>query len=111
MRGQRATLPPRRTEVDVLITAARYDEVTGELKLAQGYEPMGYVWMDINLYSRQELVERLQSGKKLAYGGNVKLATDFQIQGELELVERAGEQLIQAEGSEKKRDDLGVPLF
>lgn len=111
MRGQRATLPPRKTKLDVLVTAARYDPESGKLRLAQGYEPMGYVWSDIRLYTREDLMRRLREGQKISYGADVRLATDFQVDGQLELVELDGEERLMAEGRASESDDLGVPLF
>ncbi|MDX1601187.1 MAG: hypothetical protein R3191_06710 [Anaerolineales bacterium] len=111
MRGQRAALPPRDVKLDVLVTAARYDSETGELKMAQGYEPMGYVWSDIRLYSREELIQRIRDGQKIAYGDDVRLATDFEVRGEVTLVERDGDEILLAEGEAGGTDDLGVPRF
>lgn len=111
MRGERAAQPPRRTKVDVLITAARYDSETGKLRMVQGYEPMGQVWSDIRLYTREDLIERLQEGKHIAFGSNVRLATDFEVRGRLQLRQRDGDTILLAEGSSSESDDLGVPRF
>ncbi len=111
MRGQRATLPPRKTEVDVLITAARYEPETGELRMAQGYEPIGQVWSDIRLYTREDLIERLKAGRHVGFGGNVRLATDFEVRGKVGLHERDGGTILLAEGRSSDTDDLGVPFF
>jgi len=95
----------------LLITAARYEPQGGRLLMAQGYQPFGQVWSDIQLYRRDELVERLQSGQRLATGRATGLATDFEPLDQLRLVKADGGPWLRANGGQAPGDDLGVARF
>ncbi|HEX9798108.1 MAG TPA: hypothetical protein VGA52_14085 [Anaerolineales bacterium] len=113
MRGVRAQAPARKTRVSLLVTAARYDANSGRLLMAQGYEPFGQVWSDIRLYTRDDLIERLQSGQRLGIAETAELATDFERIDRLETVEAEGGPWLRAggAGANGARDDLGVARF
>jgi hypothetical protein len=111
VRGVRAELPPRKTEARLIVVAARYDPESHRLRTAKAYQSADQVWTDVLLFSRQELIDVLESGKKVVVGRFVDLATDFEISGQLQLVESGGETFLRADGQSAAGDDLGVPLF
>ena len=113
MRGKRVTLAPRKTKVNVVVVAARY-EGEGEdrlLRFAQVYEKHGAVWSDIKLYDRERLIEALNEGKRVMSGRPGELATDFQLDAPIRLEAANGRERILGEGVDAGAgDDLGVPL-
>ncbi len=111
MRGQRATLPPRKAKIDLLITAARYDPESDEVAMVKAHEPKGVVWSDVLLFPREELVRRLRNGERVAFGRHVDLATDFELEGTIRLEERDGREILLAEGKSGDTDQLQVPRF
>lgn len=100
-----------RKKVDVVLVAARYAP-DGLLQLAQGYSRRGVVWGDLQLFTRQQLLERLLAGQRLVTGRPAELVGDFHIDGRVEHRARNGQEgFLSIEGSEGPGDDLRLPLF
>ena len=107
MRGKRTSIA--KTQVDLVLVAARYGAETERLLFARGYARRGQVWTDIKLFDRASLVEGLKKGQKIVTGRNSTLAGDFEILFTLHLGPE--EQLVAGEISEHDGDDLGLPIL
>ncbi|MGA9532640.1 MAG: hypothetical protein WBR18_07995 [Anaerolineales bacterium] len=111
MRGVRAAQPTGKTKAGLIVVAARYESGSHRLQDAKAYQSAGQVWTDVQLFSRQDLVDLLQSGKKIAIGRFVDLAADFELSGHVRLLGSNGETHLRADDNSTEGDDLGVPLF
>jgi hypothetical protein len=111
VRGLRATLPPRKAKVDLLITAARYDPQSGKVAMVKGHEPKGVVWTDVLLLPREELLRRRRNGDRVAFGRHIDLASDFELEGMIRLEKSDGREVMLAEGKSGDTDELSVPRF
>jgi hypothetical protein len=105
---RKARLRLAKKNVDLVLTAARYDGVGSRLQAARGYRRMGDVWSDWLIFSREELVRHLRDGRRLFVGREAELPGDFELDRRLGLTD--GEWLV-PEGGSSGRDDLAVPLF
>ncbi|MFN2149219.1 MAG: hypothetical protein ACK2T2_12585 [Anaerolineales bacterium] len=108
MPGERVSRASRK--LDVVLVAARYRPQTAELDFAQGYVRTGPIWSDLKLIRRDELIEKVSQGKKVAAGKPVDLPGDFELLARVELVGQNGSQALRAENSSGPGDDLGLPL-
>jgi len=110
VRGRRVSRKTRK--LDVVVEAVRYDEETSRLFLARGYERVGYIWSDINLFDRKQLVELLKTKKRVVCGRPAGIQGDFEVYGCLQ-VKGDGERGVLACGAPSglMKEDLGLPLF
>jgi len=108
MRGQRSSIAGK--QVDLVLVAVRYEADGRRLRLARGHSRRGAVWGDLELFDRQQLVQQLQAGRRLAAGRPKELVGDFEVLGQLQLAD-GGEGALVVEGSGAEHDDLGLPLF
>lgn len=97
-----------KSKFDVVIEAVRYT-LAGEISLARAYERRGPTFGDHVLLTREQLIQLLQTKKRLVTGIRVEyLAGTFAVTGEVRLV---GAHIT------TRRDDPGrdllenVPLF
>ena len=99
-------------KLDVIIEAVRFAP-GGQIECVRGYERRGPVFSDRIILSRDELVRRLESGKKIALGERIAYqGATFKTGAELELVKENGSVFINAGGSRVTRDELkSVLLF
>jgi hypothetical protein len=80
-------------KLDVLLEAVRYGEGEPRLQCARGYKRKGFVWSDVLLFDRQQLVDMLKS-RKIQYRGN------------------GGDSILTCDGGAgKEKENLGLPLF
>jgi hypothetical protein len=109
VRGVKVSRAARK--LDVVLVAARYDEERSQLRVAQGYERRGFVWGDLVLFTRHDLLERLKAKKRVVIGVPATLPGDFITKGTVRLIEEGGGAYIIVNGRPTKGDDLGLPLF
>jgi hypothetical protein len=109
MRGKRVSRAARK--LDVVLVAVRYGEEGGRLNVAKGYERRGFVWGDLVLFDRQDLIERLKAKKRVVTGHQAELPGDFEVAATVELTKDEDKEMIVADGHQTERDDLGLPLF
>ncbi|MGD8813314.1 MAG: hypothetical protein PVI78_02440 [Anaerolineales bacterium] len=95
------------SKTDVILTSARYAAEGDHLIMAQGYQRVGFVWSDLLLFDRNQLLGFLRMGKQIATGHSNETPGDFTVLARI--VEANG--MLAIEGSSGLRDDLGLPLF
>jgi len=109
VRGKRVSKSGRK--LDIVLVAARYVGLGGQLKVARGYQRRGYVWGDLELIDRQMLIDQLKAKKQVAIGRVAGLPGDFEVDGKVNLVNIEGTESVVNEEDEPRGDDLGLPLF
>ncbi|MFQ5923950.1 MAG: hypothetical protein ACE5M4_14005 [Anaerolineales bacterium] len=107
MRGKRTSIA--KTQVDLVLVAARYEPETRRLLFARGHARRGQVWTDIKLFDRASLVVGLKKGQKIVTGRSSTLAGDFEILFPVHL--GTEEQLLAGGMGEHDGDDLGLPIL
>jgi hypothetical protein len=98
---------------DGVIEAVRYTQA-GQVTVVRAYERRGPTFSDRVLISREELVRRLQAGKRFVTGERqLLLASTFTIASPISLVKKDGQEyLATPDALDAKGDCLaGVPLF
>jgi hypothetical protein len=108
MRGKRVN--PASRKLDVVLVSARYQSGAPELDFAQGYVRNGFVWSDLKMLRRSELIDQLAAGKKVFTGKPVELPGNFEAGERVELVKQNGGRLIRAGSTSGPGDDLNLPL-
>lgn len=109
MRGKKVSRNARK--LDVVLVAVRYDDSEGRLTLAQGYERRGFVWGDLVLFDRADVIDQIQAGKRVVAGRRAEIPGDFEVLNPIQLQSLNGSTALVAEGRATGRDDLGLPLF
>ena len=98
---------------DGLIEAVRYAPA-GQVAVVRAYERRGPTFSDRVLISREELVRRLQAGKRFVTGERqLLLASTFTVNSTIRLVEKDGQQYLATPDAPGTAVDClaGVPLF
>jgi hypothetical protein len=98
---------------DGVIEAVRYAPA-GRVAVVRAYERRGPTFSDRVLISREDLVRRLQAGKRFIAGERqALLASTFTVTSPISLVEKDGQKyLVTPDAPAEKGDCLaGVPLF
>ena len=103
---------------DGVIEAVRYAP-PGRVAVVRAYERRGPTFSDRVLISREELVRRLQAGKRFVSGERqLRLASTFTVASTICLVEKDGQKYLATTGApaivsgNAGSDNLvGVPLF
>ena len=109
MRGKRVSKSTRK--LDIVLVAARYVGLGGQLKVARGYQRRGYVWGDLELIDRQMLIDQLKAKKQVVIGRVASLPGDFEVDGNVHLVNIEGTEFVVTEEDGTRSDDLGLPIF
>jgi hypothetical protein len=109
VRGKRVSRSARK--LDLVLVAARYGGENSQLKVARGYRRRGFVWGDLELFDRQMLVEHLKAKTQVVTGRVADLPGDFEVTATVRMKDVEGVEFVVADGDQKGRDDLGVPLF
>jgi hypothetical protein len=109
VRGKKVS--PNARKLDVVLVAVRYDDSEGRLTLAQGYERRGFVWGDLVLLDRDDVIDRIQAGKRVVAGRRAEIPGDFEVLNPIQLQRLNGSSSLVAEGRAAEGDDLGLPLF
>jgi hypothetical protein len=97
-------------KVDGVIEAVRYKN--GQIEVVRAYERRGAAFSDHLLIDRQELLDRIKSGKKFVTGTRREfMAGTFEEGKTIEVVRRAGKDFI-ATRADVDRDNLEpAPVF
>ncbi|MEJ2550230.1 MAG: hypothetical protein P8Z42_13965 [Anaerolineales bacterium] len=99
-------------KLDVLLEAVRYGEGEPRLQCARGYKRKGFVWSDVLLFDRQQLVDMLKSKKKVACGRPTAIDGDFEVYGKIQYRGNGGDSILTCDGGAgKEKENLGLPLF
>lgn len=107
----RVRLSSHSRKLDVVIEAVRLGAQDGRLELARGYERRGHVWSDVVLFTREELMERLRRGARVAVGRMKDVPGDFEVLARVGLRRADGSELLAAEAEPALGDQLPAPLF
>ena len=96
---------------DGVIQAVRYDD-DGQVLWVRAFLRRGPAWSDYILLDRDELIEQLNSGKRIVIGKRVRyLGGTFETSSPVELVEKDGHEFLFSGDAQADRDCLqGVPL-
>jgi hypothetical protein len=97
---------------DGIIESVRYD-ADGRIDAVRVYERRGPTWSDRVVMKRDVLIDRMKSGKKF-YSGTRQphLAGTFEVNAELRLAGKPGEEVVITRSSSSECDRLdGVPVF
>jgi hypothetical protein len=97
---------------DGIVEAVRYN-ADGQIDVVRVYERRGPTWSDRLLMKRDVLVERLKDGRKYYTGiRKAHLAGTFEVNAELRLRGKAGEEVVVTRTSTSDCDRLeGTPVF
>jgi hypothetical protein len=98
---------------DGVIEAVRYTPA-GRVTVVRAYERRGPTFSDRVLISREELVRRMQAGKRFVTGERqLLLASTFTIASPISLVEKDGQKYLATPEALAANGDclVGVPLF
>lgn len=101
----------RKKNYDGVIEGVRYDE-DGKIIWARGYQRKGFIFSDLILFPRQEIIDRISAGEKFYTGTrDLLMGHNFKINKPLRLVDHNGEKLVVAGDTPTDRDHIaGVPL-
>ncbi|MEJ2012546.1 MAG: hypothetical protein P8X64_10040 [Anaerolineales bacterium] len=108
MRGKRVT--PASHKLDVVLVSARYQSDKPQLEFAQGYVRHGFVWSDLKLLRRSEIIHQIAAGKKVSTGKPVEMPGNFEAGERIELVRQDGDQRLRAGSASGPGDNLNLPL-
>jgi len=98
---------------DGVIEAVRYAPA-GRIAVVRAYERRGPTFSDRVLISRDELVRRMEAGKRFVAGERqLLLASTFTVTSPIRLVEKDGQKYLATAGAPDASSDClaGVPLF
>jgi hypothetical protein len=95
---------------DAIIEAVRYEN--GQIVCVRAYERRGATFSDRVLLDRNDLVERLNKGKKLATGQRRELwASTFDPGKPVQALKRNGNDVISTRADASHDELEGVPVF
>ena len=70
------------------------------------------MWSDLRLFTREQLLQLIESGSRVATGQVADLEGDFVVTGRVKLVaNQASGTLLMVDGARSDQDNLGLPLF
>lgn len=97
---------------DGVVQAVRYDD-RGQVLWVRAFLRRGPAWSDYVILERSELIEQLNSGKRIVIGQRVPyLGGTFETSSSVELVEKNGQEFIFSGDTQADRDCLqGVPII
>jgi hypothetical protein len=101
-----------RSKFDIVIEAVHYSP-SGEVGWVRGYERRGATFSDRILFKRDEIIQRLKSGKKVYQGQRREfLGGTFEVSQPLRLVNEDGKEILISGEVSTKGDCLsGVPII
>ncbi len=95
-----------------MLVSVRYRAEGRTLEYARGYARQGGVWSDLRLFAREQLLQMIRSGSRVATGRVAPLEGDFVVTGRVKLTAGQGtEELLAVDGARSDRDNLELPLF
>ena len=70
------------------------------------------MWSDLRLFTREQLLQLIESGSRVATGQVADLEGDFVVTGRVKLAtNQANGALLVVNGARSDQDNLGLPLF
>jgi hypothetical protein len=109
MRGKRASIAKKK--VDLILVAIRLESAGKWVEVAQGYERRGVVWSDMKLFSRDEIIARLEAGDRVFTGKLGSLEGDFDLSNRVHLEKGREDVRLLVRENSSSGDDLELPLF
>ena len=95
-----------------MLVSVRYRGEGRTLEYARGYARQGAVWSDLRLFTREQLLQLIESGSRVATGQVADLEGDFVVTGRVKLAtNQANGALLVVNGARSDQDNLGLPLF
>jgi hypothetical protein len=95
-----------------VLVSVRYRGEGRTLEYARGYARQGAVWGDLRLYTREQLLQMIRAGSRVATGRVAPLEGDFIVTGRVRLTAGQGtDEVLAVDGARSDRDKLGLPLF
>ncbi len=95
----------------MVIEAVRLGANGSRVELARGYERRGSVWSDVLLFTREELLDRLRRGARVAVGRMRALPGDFDIVARVHLRQVDGTDYLASDSASGPGDQVAAPLF
>ncbi len=97
---------------DGIVEGVRYTP-EGKIKLVRMYLRRGPVWGDRVLLTREDFLDILHSGKRMAIGKRLTLmGGDFQVSAPIQAKGSAGQEVLYTSSPMDGRDNLeGAPIF
>jgi hypothetical protein len=108
VRGERVSKETR--GLDLVLESVRYQPDGERLQFARGYARRGFVWGDLVLLSREELLHHLRAKKRVVTGRPAGIEGNFEVYATVRLAGKNGNEVLLAGESEGQRDDLGLPI-
>jgi hypothetical protein len=99
-------------KLDGVVEAVHY-KPNGEVDWVRAYVRRGAAWSDHVLMQREELIKRLNAGKRYFVGRRIPLkASTFEVTSSLRVIRAGGKEYLATNQSQAERDHLdGVPLI
>ena len=95
-----------------MLVSVRYRADGRALEVARGYSRQGAVWSDLRLFTREQLVQLIESGSRVSTGRAADLEGDYIVTHRVKLVAvEDGAALLAVDGVRGSQDNLGLPLF
>ena len=110
MRGERVSRAARK-EIDLVVIAARYQPEDGFLSIVQGYERRGPAWGDVQLFTRESLIDKINQGMRVVVGRLAELQGDFEVIGPVQMNRQNGDVTLYSGDDPSSTDKLNIPLF
>ena len=97
---------------DIVVEAVHF-KPNGRVEWARVYERRGATFSDCVLLTRDEIIQRLKSNKKVVVGRRIPyLASTFEIFFPIQLITRDGDEILTSSDASNHRDHLeGVPVI
>ena len=110
MRGVRVSKASQK-DYDLVVIAARYLEEDHSLDIVQVLIRRGPIWGDVELLTRSEIIDAIESDHRVVVGRLADVQGDFEVSGELRLMGENGLGRLVVGERKPAHDDLQVPLF
>jgi len=95
-----------------VLVSVRYQGEGRMLEYARGYARQGRVWSDLRLFEREQLLQMIRSGSRVATGRAAPLEGDLIVTGRVQLTAGQGtEEVLTVDGARSERDNLELSLF
>ncbi|MGH2621545.1 MAG: hypothetical protein ACRDHG_13410 [Anaerolineales bacterium] len=95
-----------------MLVSVRYRAAGRTLEYARGYSRQGTVWSDLRLFTREQVLQLIEAGSRVATGRVAPLEGDFVVTGRVKLVaDQASGALLAVDRVRSDQDNLGLPLF
>lgn len=102
----------KKKPIDGVVETVRYSK-NGEIVCVRAYERRGPTYSDVQILSRDDLINKINSGMVFYTGSRIPLeASTFVTSSEIRIAKNNGRQIIHTENASADTDLLpGVPIF